>query len=665
MVANSEQPVADSPVPAQRVSSVDAEALAKKYAEEKEKRQRPDGTAQYVELEETDKFASLARDPWVDHDALNSQPPALVDGQEVQVVILGAGHGGLLYAARLIEAGIPAEGIRLVDVAGGFGGTWYWYAMTTLAFALLNRFPGVMCDTEAYVYLPLLEETGFIPKHKYSYGEELRNHSERIAKHYGVADKAVFRTKITNAEWNDDTRRWALKLEQDRGPGHETVSFTAYSQFFIHCTGYLDHPKAPKIPGLEGFKGEIFHAARWNYQVTGGSPADQTLTRLEGKRVGILGTGSTSIQVTPKVAQFAKETYVFQRTPASVGPRSQKETDLDEWKATVATKTGWQLERTENFEKLCQGEEADDRYLNDGWSKLKTFAVITGRSDVPVLAKEDIKKHIDDYMQRDVPFQEAIRHRVDQIVHDPETAEALKPWYPSWCKRPGFHDEYLQTFNLPSVHLVDISSTKGVTGATPKGLAGGGQEVELDVIILGTGFRPPLNIRHPDPGAKSNTVIIGRNSLKMEDKWAANGGGTLHGLTTSSFPNFFLSGPNNAASGPNYTGMLETMARHTAYIVSEALRRAGDPGRAALEPSAEAEEAWVAEIVKYAAWGGPVAVCTPGLFNGDGDALLPASEEEQYRMLRNGVYVKGLPAYRRLLADWRADGRLEGIVLRG
>lgn len=367
-----------------------------------------------------------------------------------------------------------------------------------------------MCDTEAYVYLPLLEETGFIPKHKYSYGEELRNHSERIAKHYGIADKAMFRTKITDAEWNDDTRRWALKLVQDRGPGHAKISFTAYSQFFIHCTGYLDHPKAPKIPGLEGFEGEIFHTARWNYDITGGSPADQTLTRLEGKRVGILGTGSTSIQVTPKVAQFAKETYVFQRTPGSVGPRGQKETDLAEWEATVATKPGWQLERTINFEKLCQGEEADDRYLNDGWSKLKTFSVITGRSDVPVLAKEDIKEHIDDYMRRDVPFQEAIRHRVDEIVHDPKTAEALKPWYPSWCKRPGFHDEYLQTFNLPSVHLVDISSTKGVTKATPRGLVGDGQEVELDVIILSTGFRPPFNIRHPDPGAKSNTVIIGK-----------------------------------------------------------------------------------------------------------------------------------------------------------
>lgn len=373
-----------------------------------------------------------------------------------------------------------------------------------------NRYPGVMCDTEASVYCPLLEETGYMPKHKYSYGEELRGHTERVARHYGFADKGVFRTKVISAEWNDDTRRWAVKMEQNRGPGHEPVSLTAYSQFFCLCNGVLNHPKAPKVPGLEDFAGQIFHAARWNYDITGGSPTDDTMTKLQDKRVGILGTGPTSIQAIPRLAQYSKELYVFQRTPSSIGHRGQQLTDPVEWKTTIASKPGWQLERMRNYDLLTQGEEADERYLTDGFTKLKTFAAFTGRSDAPVMTEDMVPAHIENYLKLDVPFQEFNRSRVDQVVHDRRAADALKAWYPTWCKRPAFHDDYLVTFNRPNVHLIDIADTKGVTGATAKGLIGGGQEIELDVLVLSTGFRPLLDIHNPDPGSKSNAVIIGK-----------------------------------------------------------------------------------------------------------------------------------------------------------
>lgn len=376
-----------------------------------------------------------------------------------------------------------------------------------------NRYPGVMCDTEASVYCPLLEETGYIPKHRYSYGEELRGHCERIAHHYGFADKGVFRTKVTSAEWNDDTRRWAVVMEQDRGPGNKPVTLTAHSQFLCICNGVLNHPKAPKVPGLENFEGQLFHAARWRYDITGGSPADQTLSKLQDKRVGILGTGPTSIQAVPKLAEYSKELYVFQRTPSSIGYRNQQPTDPVEWKTNIAAKPGWQHERMTNFDLLAQGEPADNTYLTDGWTKLKTFSAFIGRSDAPVMTPDMVPKHTRDYLELDAPFQERIRSRVDQVVRDRRTADALKPWYPTWCKRPGFHDEYLETFNLPNVHLVDIADTKGVTGASAKGLIGGGREVELDVLILGTGFRPVVDIHNPDPGSKGNTVVTGKPSL--------------------------------------------------------------------------------------------------------------------------------------------------------
>lgn len=658
MVANSDLPVADSPSLV-KPEQVDVETLNKKYAEERERRQRTDGLAQNVELEDSPKFASIAEDPFVDHDALNAAPPPLKDGQEVQVIILGAGFGGLLFASRLIEAGIPADGIRLIDTAGGFGGTWYW-----------NRYPGVMCDTEASVYMPLLEETGYMPKHKYSYGEELRGHCERIARHFGFADKGVFRTKVTSAEWNDDTRRWAVKMEQGRGPGREPVNITAYSQFFCLCNGVFNHPKAPKVPGLEDFQGDIFHAARWNYNITGGSPTDDAMTKLQGKRVGIVGTGPTSIQAIPKLAAWAKELYVFQRTPSAVGHRGQQATDPAEWKANIAAKPGWQLERMSNFDLLTQGEEADSRFITDGFTKLKTFAAFTGRSDAPAMMTPDmVPKHIETYLRADAPFQEANRSRVDQVIRDRRTAEALKAWYPTWCKRPAFHDDYLVAFNRPNVHLIDIADTKGLTGATPRGLIGGGQEVELDVFVLSTGFRPLLDIRNPDPGSKSNTVITGRNSVKMADKWADRGCATLHGIMTSSFPNLFLSGTSQTAVGPNFVGTLDTIARHTAYIISQSLSRCADAdgsdkGRLAIEPSVDAEEAWAAEILKYDRFGSPLAVCTPGYYTNEGEALRAVSEEEEIKRRRNATYMRGVPAYRAVLGGWRADGKLDGLVLR-
>ncbi|GKT89219.1 flavin-binding monooxygenase-like family protein [Colletotrichum tofieldiae] len=352
------------PTPA-GAAALDFLALNKKYTEEKEKRQRSDGNAQYIEIESDAQFSKLAEDPWVDHEKLNAQPSNLKDGDEVKVIVLGAGYGGLLFAIRFIQAGFRAEDIRLVDTAGGFGGTWYW-----------NRYPGLMCDIESYTYMPLLEETGYVPKHRYSYGNELLAHANRMAETWGLTDKGVFRSQIKSYEWDEDAKRWLVVIEQGRGPNEAPVTMTVRSQFVVLANGVLNHPKVAK--NLEAFEGGMFHTARWNYDVTGGNPDDlenAQLTGLEGKRVGIIGTGATAIQLVPQLAKWAKELYVFQRTPSSVDERGQRPTDPEEWKK-IANGRGWQKRRVENFNVFVAGGEAEDNLVADGWTGLKAYKAL-------------------------------------------------------------------------------------------------------------------------------------------------------------------------------------------------------------------------------------------------------------------------------------------------
>lgn len=304
--------------------------------------------------------------------------------------------------------------------------------------------------------------------------------------------------------------------------------------------------------------------------------------------------------------------------------------------------------------------------LTDGWTDLKTFVIFTGRSDVPEIdpSKFDLKAHRERYLAIDAPIQEAIRHRVDTIVKDRQTAETLKPWYATWCKRPGFHDEYLQTFNRPNVHLIDVSETQGISRATSRGLVvANGQEIDLDIIVLSTGFRPLLNIADPDPGAKSNMNVTGRNGVTMKSKWAAKGASTLHGITTASFPNLFINDLPQAGINSNITGNLDTSARHAAYIVAETLRRAANPNRAVVEPTQQAEEDWAAEILKYDLWGSPSITCTPGYFTNEGAASLEKwNPDKVLRLRRSAPYMRGAPAFRKVLRDWRTDGNLSGLI---
>ena len=429
--------------------------LKQKYLSERDKRLRADGNEQYIEVE--GDFSNYVDDPYVDR----TEREPLFD--EVEVVIIGGGFGGLLMGGRLREAGF--QDIRVIDKGGDFGGTWYW-----------NRYPGAMCDVESYVYLPMLEELGYMPKHKYSFAPEIAEHTQNIAKHYDLYDNACLQTCVTGMEWSEQDRRWTIHT--DRGDAMK-------AQFVAMANGPLNRPKLPGIPGIDSYEGHTFHTSRWDYDYTGGDNSGN-LTGLADKRVGIIGTGATAVQCIPHLGESAKELFVFQRTPSSVDVRGNRETD-PEWAESL--EPGWQQERMDNFNVLVSGGDQDVDLVQDGWTDI--FRNLQGAKAKEAARKLGRKLTSKEYGQllemADYVKMNTVRDRAGNIVEDPELAERLKPWYRQFCKRPCFHDEYLPTFNRPNVHLVDTEG-KGVEEITPNGIVANGEEFELDCIIFATGF---------------------------------------------------------------------------------------------------------------------------------------------------------------------------------
>jgi len=427
------------------VTVVDYEALRAKYDEERVKRLRHDANDQYIEP--VGAFAHYLDDPYVPVEA--REP--LTD--EVTFAFIGGGFAGLIAGARLKEAGI--HDVRIIEKAGDFGGTWYW-----------NRYPGAMCDTAAFIYMPLLEETGHMPSSKYVKAPEILEHCQRIGKQFDLYDNAVFSTEVTELEWDDSASNWII---------HTNRGDEMRAKYVAMGTGPLHRPKLPGIPGIESFAGHSFHTSRWDYDYTGGSPKGEIMSGLADKRVGIIGTGATAVQCIPHLGAGAGDLFVFQRTPSSIDIRNNQETD-PEWFATL--EPGWQREWLMNFTTLQTGGFTDEDLVMDGWTdisqRIRDKAIENGDFSEAGLLKA--------YHDSDDEKMSEIRARVDAVIEDPETAEALKPWYRQLCKRPCFHDEYLDTFNRDSVHLIDTDG-KGVERIDEAGLWVDGQHFELDVII--------------------------------------------------------------------------------------------------------------------------------------------------------------------------------------
>ncbi|KAF7348279.1 Phenylacetone monooxygenase [Mycena sanguinolenta] len=609
-------------------------AIRQKYTEEREKRLRADGESQFLKLADSTQFKYLEDDPWVDHAAFNAKTPVLASGDDIKFLILGAGYGGLLFAVHLIEAGFNAQDIRIVDRAGGFGGTWYW-----------NRYPGLMCDVESYIYMPLLEETGYMPRFRYAYGPELRAHADRIADRWGLTDKALFRTQCHSARWDDAAKRWAVQLEENRGPAEPKKEIKTTAQYVFLASGTLNAPRIPRLPGLSQFKGQHFHTARWNYGITGGTDTDWTLEKLKDKRVGIIGTGATAIQAVPQLAKWAKHLYVFQRTPSSVDVRGQRPTDPNEWAKMTSTK-GWQRARSENFISRLVKTPSGEDLVDDGWSRTPSYCGLTGAPGI--VAPEQIPDHIAELHALDFERAEKVRARVGKIVKDLETAEKLKHWYPAWCKRPTFHDDYLPTFNLPNVTLVDTDG-KGVDGLTEDAVVVNGTSYPLDVLVLSTGFSLFVEGDSGSACQRAGIKIFGRGGLDMEEKWIREGADSLHGTGTTA----------------NFTYTLSLLGSHVATILAEAERRVGSSNKVTVEATKAGEDEWSGEVLKRASWFTAISGCTPGWVNREGTFGKGLDMEGQIKAARGTPWGEGMASFTEVLRAWQAEGKLRGIQVEG
>lgn len=597
----------------------DPNALAAKYDAERDQRIRSDGKAQFVST--SGRFAQYSSDPWATEftrDALH---------EHSTVVIVGGGFGGLLMGARLNEAGI--SDVRIVEVGGDFGGTWYW-----------NRYPGAMCDIEAHIYLPLLEELGYTPKHRYSYAPEMLEISQRIGTDYGLYEKALFQTSITDAEWIEEERRWLIRTDRE-----DVIT----ADFFILAAGRQSLPKLPNLPGIDEFEGHMFHSSRWDYAYTGGDEAGG-LTNLGDKRVGVIGTGATALQIVPAVAADVKELLVFQRTPSTVGERGQREVGPD-WADT--SQSGWQRRRRENFQShvsfglRLDGPTPTEDLVGDGWTD--AFAVFAEPMDA-VEARLGRKPTAEEALElsvvNDYRVMNRLRDRIDAVVTDPATSESLKPWYRWWCKRPGWHDDYLPTFNRENVTLVDTKG-HGVERFTKNGVVVDGVEYPLDCIIMATGFEAGIEY------TKLTGFELHGRGIDLSDHWGAGGVRTFHGMSTDRFPNlFFIGGNLQTASAVNAVHLLDEQSHYVAHIVSTAVEQ----GFQTVEASKEAVEAWVEEIrnaPSNRALFEFYIECTPGYYNSEGKA------KSMDDLFIGGRYGGGALGYYALLEKW-SDGRLAG-----
>ncbi len=593
----------------------DPAALKEKYLSERDKRLRDDANDQYIEVK--GEYSNYVDDPYADR----IERAALFD--EVEVVVIGGGFGGLMMGGRLREAGF--NDIRLIEQGGDFGGTWYW-----------NRYPGAMCDVESYCYLPMLEELNYIPKHKYSFAPEIMEHSQNIAKHYNLYDNALLQTTVTSMTWDESVEKWVI--ETDRGDRMQ-------ARYVAIANGPLSRPKLPGIPGIDSFKGHTFHTSRWDYAYTGGDSGGD-LNKLADKTVGIIGTCATAVQCVPHLGASAKQLYVFQRTPSSIDVRNNRETD-PEWAKSL--EPGWQDRRTSNFNILVSGGDQDEDLVSDGWTDIfrnltgtaaktasrKLGRRLTGSEKAKLLEMADYQK------------MNTVRARAESIVEDPRVAEKLKPWYRQFCKRPCFHDEYLPTFNRPNVELVDTEG-QGVERLTENGVVINGKEYEVDCLIFATGFEVGTSYTR-----RAGYDIVGKDGQILSEKWE-HGLRTLHGLQTNGFPNCFFLGFTQSAVTVNVPQSLNEQARHVTYILDQVKARGGTT----VEATVEGEMGWVAEMNSKAKMGEQFrAECTPGYYNNEGKAGNP-----------NGffsfAYGAGPLRFFEILEEWRNSGELDGCTIR-
>ena len=590
----------------------DPEATRARYLAERDRRLVP-GRAAIRDLTSDETFARYREDPFT---PVTPREPVV---DEVDVVIVGAGIAGLLAGAELRKKGV--ERIRIIDQAGGVGGTWYW-----------NRYPGVMCDVESYIYLPMLEELDYVPTERYASGEEIRLHLQAVADRFDLEHDALLHTGVTRAEWDDQAARWRVRTDQ----GDELTC-----RYYVLAVGILNLLKLPAIPGMETFAGHSFHTARWDYGYTGGGPG-RPLTELGDEVVGLVGTGATGIQCLKPLAAAAKHVYVFRRTPSAIGVRGNRPTAPD---FAEGLEPGWQQDRMDNFQAIMLGRPVEADLVDDGWTH--HYAAPQRLARPPEVSLQEYLRSAEEV---DYSIMEEHRRRVAGIVDDPTTAEALKPWYRYICKRPCFHDDYLDAFNEPNVTLVDCPG--GFDRVTESGPVVAGEQYEVDCLVYGTGFEAEVT----PVFRRAGHDIVGRGGVTLAEKWA-DGAASLFGIMSRGFPNLFImpAPGQQAVVTVNYT----QLAVFGAQFVAGAVDVLDRLGATAFDVSEAAEADWTQSIVdSFVDSSGVMSACTPSRINNEGhpEAMNP----------RNGNYGRGLGdyfAYRERLEQWLEQGECEGLEL--
>ena len=578
-----------------------------KYEAERVKRLRPAGTDQYVFAE--GKFARFADDP---HAGPAPERAALQD--DLDVLVIGAGFGGILAGATLRREGI--HNFRIVDAAGDFGGTWYW-----------NRYPGLRCDVESYLYLPYLEETGYVPTERYVRGREILAYCQLLGRHFGLYDRALFQTRITGLRWDEDAARWVVTTS--RGD-------TFRARFVTTQSGIFSRPQLPGIPGIEDFTGHAFHSARWDYAYTGGS-TDGGLLHLADKRVGVIGTGTTALQAVPLLANDARSVTIFQRTPTAVGVRDNGPTDPDWFKSLPA---GWQKARMVSFNQIGNGEKAECP-VDDGWARF--FRRMIAAVDALPEAERTQEAIGAAQEAADYEYNEIVRARVDEYVRDPAKAALLKAYYRTMCKRPGFSDDYLPACDRDNVAIVDVSG--GIERITPGGMVVDGVEYPLDCLIFCTGFELGTTWAH-----QAGYDVVGRGGRLLSEKWG-KGISTYHGLFSHGFPNIFFMGLTQTGATVNVPHMLQEQVDHLTWIIHQSLAH----DKRQVEATEAAEAAWQETIAAVNEARRPFQEsCTPGYFNAEG------KPDDRRSAIGSGMFFPST-AFFDMLAQWRQAGDYAGL----
>ncbi len=613
--------------------------LRQKYRLERDKRVRVDGNDQYLEVK--GDFSYFVEDPYIDEEISRDSIE-----KTFHTVIIGGGFGGVLSGARLREKGI--DDFRIIEKGGDFGGTWYW-----------NRYPGASCDIESYIYFPLLEETSFIPKRKYTDAAETLDYFKVLSDKFSLKENALFQTEVNEVKWISDEKLWFIKTNRQ-----DSIK----ARYVIHANGFLNRPKLPAMKGINDYQGHTFHTSRWDYAYTGGN-SNGNLNNLRDKKVAIIGTGATAVQCVPHLAAGAKKLYVFQRTPSSIDERNNSNTDIDWFNSQ---KSGWQKERKENFEGFLTGSFTDKDLVNDGWTEIfrtilgglikngpsklvllswvltapfyKNFYKVGLRTYIRnkfmnFVTREDINKKVEI-----VDFQkmEKVRARADALVNDPKTAESLKPYYRQLCKRPCFHDEYLQAFNNDNVELIDTDG-QGVKELSAEGIIHDGKEYKVDCIIFASGFEVGT-----DYSRRCGYQVSGIDGITLSEKWK-DGLATFHGIHSKGFPNSFFYGPGQGPMTANFTHSLDEQSAHVAYI----LKQLDKKNMKYVEASEEAESDWINTIISKARnMQSFQEACTPGYYNNEGKPNTNPA---------NNTYGGGALEYFKLLKDWRKNNKLQGL----